>query len=90
MDTDTMGKRCGEMELEQKRFLIGLNIAYYRRQCHMTQGDLSAHVGLSSNYLSQIERGSKTISLEKLIQLADALGVEERELLDYTRGKNMA
>ena len=78
-------ERGGRMDLERKKFLIGLNITYYRRKKHLTQSELSAQVGISSNYISQIERGSKCISLEKLFQVAEALGVEDRDLLDYSR-----
>ena len=38
--------------------LIGLNIGYYRRARNLTQIELAESLEISSNYLSQIERGS--------------------------------
>ena len=71
--------------LDEKRTLIGLNIGYYRRARNMTQIELAEALSISSNYLSQVERGCKTLSLDKLLQLAEALKVDEKELLDFSK-----
>lgn len=71
--------------LDKKRILIGLNIGYYRRARHMTQIELAEALDISSNYLSQVERGCKTFSLDKLLQLAEVLQVDEKEFLDFSR-----
>lgn len=71
--------------LDEKRILIGLNIGYYRRARHMTQIELAEALSISSNYLSQIERGCKTLSLDKLLQLAEVLQVDEKEFLDFSK-----
>lgn len=71
--------------LEEKRTLIGLNIGYYRRARNMTQIELAEALSISSNYLSQVERGCKTLSLDKLLQLAEVLGVDEKEFLDFSK-----
>ena len=63
--------------LEEKKILIGLNIGYYRRARHMTQIELAESLNISSNYLSQVERGCKSLSLDKLLQLAEILSVDE-------------
>ena len=66
--------------LDEKRILIDLNIGYYRRARHMTQIELAEALSISSNYLSQIERGCKTLSLDKLLQLAEILQIDEKEI----------
>ena len=71
--------------LEQKKVLIGLNITYYRKARKLTQLELADKVEVTSNYLSQVERGFKSVSLVKLIQIADVLGVDETALLDFSR-----
>lgn len=71
--------------LEQKKILIGLNINYYRRARHMTQIELAEMLNISSNYLSQVERGCKCLSLDKLLELAAVLEVDEKEFLDFSK-----
>lgn len=71
--------------LDEKRILIGLNIGYYRRARHMTQIELAEALNISSNYLSQVERGRKTFSLDKLLQLAEILQIDEKEFLDFSK-----
>lgn len=73
------------LSLEQKRVLLGLNITYYRRQRNLTQSQLAERANISSNYLSQIERGFKNISFVTLTQISEALEVEEVDLFDFSR-----
>ena len=72
----------------EKLILIGLNINYYRRARHLTQVELAEEVGISSNYLSQIERGCKSISLDKLLKLAEVLNVDEKNFFDFSKSPN--
>ena len=46
---------------------------------------LADQVNVSSCYISQIERGLKTVSLPTLMKIADVLNVEEMKLLDFNR-----
>lgn len=71
--------------LEKKKMLIGLNIGYYRRARHMTQIELAEALNISSNYLSQVERGCKSLSLDKLLELAAVLEIDEKEFLDFSK-----
>lgn len=74
---------------KEKIILIGLNISYYRRIKHLTQVELADAVGISSNYLSQVERGYKSISLVKLLKLAEVLGVDEKDFFDFSKSPNL-
>lgn len=60
---------------------IGFNILRERREKGLTQEALADVVGMSRARLSAIERGSTTLTLEKLMKIAEALGVDYRELL---------
>lgn len=63
---------------------IGLKIAYYRKKKGYTQAQLSEIVGISSNYLSLIERGNNghSYSIETLFKIANALDVSVNELIN--------
>ncbi|MBE6086314.1 MAG: helix-turn-helix transcriptional regulator [Selenomonas ruminantium] len=77
-----------KLSLEEKRILLGLNITYYRRAKNLTQLQLAEQVSVSGNYISQVERGFKSVSLATLAQISETLGVEEKDLLDFSRRKN--
>lgn len=63
--------------------MLGLKISYYRRKCGFTQEQLAEMIGLSQNFLSQVEsRQLKGVSLETLFKLADVLGIEPTKLLE--------
>lgn len=70
-------------ELEYKQ--IGLNIAYYRKLHGLTQLQLAEEVGISRTHMSNIEATNMptSISLETLLDIADALEVSAAALLTF-------
>ena len=54
---------------------LGKRIKEERLRLNLTQEKLSEKVGISTAYLGQIERGERCITLDKLIPLANYLGV---------------
>ena len=69
----------------KKQYLhLGLNIAFYRKLKGLTQIHLSEIVGISRTHMSNIEAPGveKSVSLETLFKLAEALGVEPGKLLE--------
>lgn len=62
---------------------IGAKIAYYRKLQSMTQVNLAERIGITSGYLSQIERGVDTLGvpLSTYMRISDALGVSFQDLL---------
>ena len=56
--------------------ILRKNIKKYRIEAKLTQEALSEATGISSDYLSEIERGKRTPSLKRLILIAKALNVE--------------
>ena len=73
-------------EQRKKQFMqLGLNIAYYRKLKGLTQSDLAEAVNLSRTHISNLEAtGMKTsISLEKLMDIADVLGVKVGKFFEF-------
>lgn len=62
---------------------LGLTIAHYRKIAGITQESLAAKSSLSRTYISSIEAPNiiKTVSLEALFNIADALEVPPERLL---------
>lgn len=65
------------MELKK---MIGVRIAETRARKGMTQEQLAGKMGISSKYLSSIERGKENPTLDTLINLAQSLGIELAEI----------
>lgn len=63
---------------------IGENIKKVRKQKHMTQRELAEAIGMRDAAISQYEKGIVTPPLETLKQLADVLGINPADLIDYT------
>lgn len=65
--------------------MVGLNIAYYRKLHNLSQMALAEEVNLSRTHISNIEAPNmKTrLSLESLFDIADALGISPKDLLDF-------
>ncbi len=70
---------------EQQHKMIGLNIAYYRKLKGLSQLQLAEEVGLSRTHISNIEAPnmSTSISLDTLLDLANALDIPAQKLLDF-------
>lgn len=60
---------------------IGKRIQTYRKRRGLSQFALAELVDRSPGYISYIETGAKTVSLETLVALANALQVSADELL---------
>ncbi len=54
-----------------------------RQQRGMTQEELAAASGLSVNFIRAVEQAVNAPSFESLEVLAEALGVEVRDLFDF-------
>lgn len=60
---------------------IKANIKMYRISQNLSQEKLSEIAGISTDYISLIERGKRTPSIKRLCLIAKALGVEPYKLL---------
>ena len=72
-----------ERKLQYKQ--LGLTIAYYRKLKGITQQALAEKVNLSQTHISNLEAPNmpKSISLEKLFDIADVLDVPIRKFFDF-------
>lgn len=62
-------------------FLIGTKIREARIRAHYTQVSLAAEVGLSDAHMSYIESGTRGVSLEALVAIANVLNESVDSLL---------
>ena len=60
---------------------VGRRIAEARRTARLTQAELAAHVGWPRDTLINVEHGRRPITVERLVQIAAALGVSPATLL---------
>lgn len=63
--------------------LLGKNIKKYREQKNFSQEKLAEMADLSREYIADIERGHKRVSLKKLFIIADTLKVKCSDLVDF-------
>ena len=68
-----------------KENIIGLEIAYYRKLKGMTQAKLADVVNVSRTHISNLEAPNMptSISLEKLFDIAEVLGVPVVKFFDF-------
>ena len=64
------------------RQLVGRNFGRLRREKGLTQEQVAERSGFSQQYLSGLERGRRNPTVVTLYELALALGVDFRELLE--------
>lgn len=65
---------------------LGVRISQQRMKAGMTQAKLAEGADLSVDSISRIERGDRAPSLGSLEKIAEALGIDPGELLNF-RGK---
>ena len=68
------------MALDYK--IIGQRLKKARQNKHLTQEELSEKIDVSVAFLSRIECGSSFISLKRLDEICDILGVSKGSILD--------
>lgn len=61
--------------------VFGTNVKYYRQQIGFSQEAFAEKCGMHRTYISAIECFHRSISIENIQRIADALGVEAYRLL---------
>ena len=69
------------MDTEKLKYIIGKNIAVYRKRCGLTQAGLADKLNYSDKAVSKWERGESTPDIVTLAQLAEQFGVTVNELI---------
>lgn len=63
--------------------LLGSNIKKYRENKGLSQNQLAEIVDLSREYVADVERGHKRISLKKLFAIVDALEINCFDIINF-------
>jgi len=69
--------------LENIKHLLGNKIKHLRTALGKSQEELGFSCGLHRTYISDIERGTRNISIENIAKIAESLKVKPKELLDF-------
>ncbi|WP_314794896.1 helix-turn-helix domain-containing protein [Eggerthia catenaformis] len=65
------------LTIEQK---FGLKVKELRMLEHISQEELAFRCQLSKNYVSDVERGRRNVSLKSIEKFANGLNIEVKEL----------
>lgn len=65
--------------------VFGINVKHYRQATGLSQEAFAEKCGLHRTYISAIECFRRSISLENIQRIADALGVEPYRLLQENK-----
>lgn len=72
------------------RFLFGIKLKQFRHQAGLTLKAFAERTGMSTSYLSEIEKGKKYPKPEKMIALAAALGRSFDELVTVSDSEGLS
>lgn len=72
-----MGKRRARPDVRER---FGTAVKFRREELGLTQEDLADRAGIHRTYLSDVERGTRNLSLVNIERLAAALSLKMSEL----------
>ncbi len=72
------------MDKSQLLKLFGKNVKIERIKQDLTQEQLAEKMDVSQNYIACIESGRQNMSLGKILELANVLGVDVEKLLKFS------
>lgn len=62
---------------------FGQRVKELRLKQNISQEELAFRCGLSKNYISDVERGTRNISLKSIEKISDGLAVGIKELFEF-------
>ncbi|MDR8394747.1 MAG: helix-turn-helix transcriptional regulator [Paraburkholderia sp.] len=68
-------------QVEEAMAAIGRAIAKHRVRCGISQLELGRQLGVKDEAMSRLERGVVTLTVDRLVQLADIFGCNVADLL---------
>lgn len=74
-----MGKRRAKTDVRER---FGTAVKFRREELGLTQEDLAEKAGIHRTYLSDIERGTRNLSLINIEKLAAALSLSMAKLFE--------
>ncbi|MGW9019481.1 helix-turn-helix domain-containing protein [Priestia megaterium] len=66
------------------KILFGKMVRQKRMTLGISQEELAFSSGLHRTYISDIERGTRNVSLDNIEKIANALCIPPKDLLDFT------
>lgn len=72
-----------QTQQQNKYRLLGLNIAYYRKERDMSQEELAEAVNISRTHMSRIETANCAVSLDVVFDICDVLSVSPGKIFDF-------
>jgi CheY-like chemotaxis protein/predicted XRE-type DNA-binding protein len=67
----------GKIAIEKR---LGISVKNWRTQLHIPQDELARRSGFHRSYISDVERGSRNVSLKGIEKLSEALGISIQTL----------
>lgn len=67
---------------QSAREVFARNLRRARRLREVSQEELALRANLSRTYVSQVESGSRNVSIDNMSLLAQAIGISLRDLVD--------
>ena len=74
----------GKIAIEKQ---LGMSVKNWRSRLDIPQDELARRAGLQRSYISDVERGSRNVSLKSIEKLADALGISVLTLFSDVNSK---
>lgn len=62
------------------REVLANNIIKYRKKKGLTREELSLSLGFDNSYISKLEKGKLNITLDRIVAIANCLGVKLSDL----------
>lgn len=72
-----------EREHSEEYRKLGLNIAYYRKEQHLSQIQLAEKIDISRTHMSRIENNDCAVSLDVIFRIAKALNIPVCKLFEF-------
>ncbi|MEG0315244.1 MAG: helix-turn-helix transcriptional regulator [Erysipelotrichaceae bacterium] len=80
MDLSTKDEKELKMSEEDIKIKLGIKIRSLRQNKNLSQEQLSALTKLHRNYISDVERGQRNISIVAIYRIAEGLDIEIKDL----------
>lgn len=72
-----------EREHNEEYRKLGLNIAYYRKEKHLSQIQLAEKIDISRTHMSRIENNDCAVSLDVIFSIAKAVNIPVYKLFEF-------
>lgn len=70
-------------EMNKIEVKFGQRVKELRLRQNISQEELAFRCGLSKNYISDVERGTRNISLKSIEKISDGLAIGIKELFEF-------